>query len=95
MLGGILLLAAQKTIMLLCHKTSSASTLFSGGLDAMNRKTLETGMLIVHDPKTHIEFISGSRRSVIPCHRPAIHPCVTGLMSCLNGSEVRYSLWRA
>ena len=76
--------------MLLCQKTSSASTLCSGGLDDMDRKTLKTGMLIVHDPKTHIEFMvdSGSRRSVIPCHRPATHPSVTGFMSCLNGSEV-------
>ena len=47
-------------------------------------------MLIVRDPKTHIAFMvdSGSRRSVIPCHRPATHPSVTGFMSCLNGSEV-------
>ena len=47
-------------------------------------------MLIVRDPKTHIEFMvdSGRRRSVIPCHRPATHPSVTGFMSCLNGSEV-------
>ena len=84
------MLAAQKTLMLLCKKTSSASTLCSGGLDAMDRKTLKTGMLIVRDPKTHIEFMvdSGSRRSVIPCHRPATHSSVTGFMSCLNGSEV-------
>ena len=84
------MVVAQKTIMLLCHKTSSASRLCSGGLDAMDRKTLKTGMLIVHDPKTHIEFMvdSDSRRFVIPCHRPATHPSVTGLMSCLNGSEV-------
>ena len=61
-----------------------------GGLDAIDRKALRTGMLIVRDPKTHIEFMvdSGSRRSVIPCHRPATHPSVTGFMSCLNGSEV-------
>ena len=46
-------------------------------------------MLIVRDPKTHIEFMvdSGSR-SVIPCHRPATHPSATGFMFCLNGSEV-------
>ena len=90
MLGRALLLAAQKTLMLLCHKTSSASRLCNRGLDAMDRKTLKTGMLIVHDPKTYIEFMvdSGSRCSVIPCHRPATHPSVTGLMSCLNGSEV-------
>ena len=56
----------------------------------MDRKALKTGMLIVRDPKTHIEFMvdSGSRRSEIPCHRPATHPSVTGLMSCLNVSEV-------
>ena len=61
-----------------------------GGLDAIDRKALGTGMLIVRDPKTHIEFMvdSGSRRSVIPCHRPATHPSVTEFMSCLNGSEV-------
>ena len=61
-----------------------------GGLQAINRKALKTGMLIVRDPKTHIEFMvdSGSRRSVIPCHRPATHPSVTGFMSCINGSEV-------
>ena len=41
-----------------------------GGLDAIDRKALRTGMLIVRNPKTHIEFMvdSGSRRSVIPCH---------------------------
>ena len=56
----------------------------------MDRKALKTGMLIVHDPKTHIEFMvdSGSRRSVDPCHRPATHSSVTGFMSCLNRSEV-------
>ena len=56
----------------------------------MDRKALKTGMLIVRDPKTHIELMvdSGSRRSVIPCRRPATHPRVTGFMSCLNGSEV-------
>ena len=61
-----------------------------GGLQAINRKALKTGMLIVRDPKTHIEFMvdSGSRRSVIPCHGPATHPSVTGFMSCINGSEV-------
>ena len=61
-----------------------------GGLQAINRKALKTGMLIVRDPKTHIEFMvdSGSRRSVIPCHGPATHPSVTAFMSCINGSEV-------
>ena len=61
-----------------------------GSLDTIDRKALKTGMLIVRDPKTHIEFMvdSGSRRSVIQCHRPATHPSVTGFMSCLNGSEV-------
>ena len=34
----------------------------------MDRKALKTGMLILRNPKTHIEFMvdSGSRRSVIP-----------------------------
>ena len=61
-----------------------------GGLDAMDCKALKTGMLLVRDPKIHIEFMvdSGSRRSVIPCHRPATHLSVAGFMSCLNGSEV-------
>ena len=56
----------------------------------MDREALKTGMLIVRDPKTHIEFMvdSGRRRSVIPCRRPATHPSVTGFMSCLNGCEV-------
>ena len=56
----------------------------------MDCKALSTGMLIVRDPKTHIEFMvdSGRRRSVIPCHRPGTHPSVTGFMSYLNGSEV-------
>ena len=51
-----------------------------GGLDAIDRKALKTGMLIVRDPKTHIEFMvdSGSCRSVIPCHRSATHSSVTG-----------------
>ena len=58
----------------------------------MDRKALSTGMLIVRDPKTHIEFMvdSGSRRSVIPRPRPATHPSVTGFMSCLNGSKVPF-----
>ena len=61
-----------------------------GGLDATDRKALKTGMLIVRDLKTHIEFMvdSDSRRSVIPYHRPATHSSVTGFMSCLNGFEV-------
>ena len=61
-----------------------------GDLDAMDRKTLKTEVLIVRNPKTVIEFMvdSGSRRSVIPCLRPATHPIVTGFMSCLNGYEV-------
>ena len=56
----------------------------------MDRKTLMTGMLIVRDPKTHIELMvdSGSRCSVIPCLRPATHPSITGFRSCLNKSEV-------
>ena len=62
-LGGALFIAAQKTLMLLSQKTSSASRLCSGGLDAMDHKALKTGMLIARDPKTHIEFMvdSGSR----------------------------------
>ena len=61
-----------------------------GCLDAMNCKALKAGMLIVRNCKTHIEFMvgSGSRRFVIPCHRPATHPSVTGFMSCLNGFEL-------
>ena len=59
--------------MLLCQKTSSAFRLSCGGSDAIDCKSLKAGMLIVRDPKTHIEFTvdSGNRRSVIPCHRPA------------------------
>ena len=90
-LGGVLLLVVQKALMLLFQKTSSAYRVFVvGGLDTMDRKALKTGMLIVSDPKIHTEFMvdSGSRRSVIPCHRPATHPRLTGFMSCLNGSEV-------
>ena len=47
-------------------------------------------MLIVCDSKTYMKFMvdSGSRRSMIPCHRPTTHPSVIGFMSCLNGSEV-------
>ena len=47
-------------------------------------------MLIVRDPKAHIEFMvdSGSRRFVISCYKPATHSSVTRFMSCLNGSEV-------
>ena len=56
----------------------------------MDRKAVNTGMLIVRDPKTHIEFMvdSGSRRSVIARPTPATHSSVTGFMSCLNGPEV-------
>ena len=56
----------------------------------MDSKALQTGMLIVRDPNTYIEFMvdSGSRRSVIPYQRPVTHPSVTGFMSCLNGSKV-------
>ena len=60
---GALLLAAQKTLMILCQKTSSAFRLCSGGLDAMDCKALKTGMLIVRDPKTHIEFMVDSGRT--------------------------------
>ena len=65
-------------------------------LDAMDRKALKMGVLIVRNPRTHIEFMvdSGSRRSVIPYYRPATHPSVTGFMPCPNGSEV-YPLLRA
>ena len=89
-LGGALLLATQKTLKLLCQKTSSASRLCRGVLDVVDRKALKAGMLIVRDPKTHTEFRvdSGSRRSMTPYHRPATHPSINGFMCNRNGSEV-------
>ena len=89
---GGLLLAAQKRLMLLCQKKKQVTHpgFVVGGLDAVDRKALKAGMLIVRDSTTYIEFIvdSGSCRSVILCRRPATHPSVTRFMSCLNDSEV-------